>query len=618
MNILVLLMASLIYLRGKDIEDLFRGTVKISLAPLILISLPIIGVVGAVWTGIGGSNFILLFMIIAIAILFGVVSLKKNISAETCALAVFLISITLLFHSTLVSPYIYGTDIHDETYVFKTTLQNSFWNSTFTMSGSFLGRENSMLGVTILPTVYSTIMGMSATWILKIVYPLIFSFVPLCLYALWSSRFGRKTAIVSAFLLMAQLSFFTELLGVTRQMVGELFFILLFLVFLNKKLDSTHMRIYYVIFGFSLITSHYALAVIFLSFIFVAWLYPLVFKRKTLKVSISLVALFLVMMFCWYIYVSSASTFQSIVSISDYVYHGIGDFFNPASRGSDVMKGIGVQAVESSWQLISRIFAYLTEIFIAFGFIILILIARAKKSSLDKEYVIFSTLSMLLLVACIALPRFASTLNMSRFYHIVLFFLAPFFVLGCTSLAGFLTKKRREIVSALLVACILIPYLLFQTGFVYEVAGDQSWSVPLSKYRMDPILLKGSFGYVDEPSVYGAEWLSKTIARNSLVYADLLSASFELRDYGMFDPNREIVFNSSILLPNSAKLNLTIAPHAPIFMSQLNVIYGKILGMNLARNSTDFAYCMTNLNKVYSNGDCDIYVNNYSSSTVPK
>jgi uncharacterized membrane protein len=543
-------------------------------------------------------------MIIAIALVFGVLVLTKNVSDGTYVLAVFLISTALLFHSSLASPYIYGTDIHDEVYIFKTSLQNSFWNSSLSVSGSFLGRENSMLSVTILPVIYSVVMNADEELIMKVVYPLIFSFVPVCLYKLWSSRFEKKTALVSAFLLMAQVTFFTELLGVSRQMIGELFFILLFLVIFNKKLSPAKAGTYFILFGFSLIVSHYALAVIFLSFIFVAWLYPLVFKKASLKVTISMVFLFLVMMFCWYIYVSSSSTFDSILFISRYVTSGIRDFFDPASRGADVMRGLGVQAVESSWQLLSRIFAYLTEIFIVVGFVGVI--TRFRKTSLDKDYVIFSTLSMALLLACIILPRFASTLNMTRFYHIVLFFLAPFFVLGCTVFVGFLVKKRRKTLTTLLVVSILIPYFLFQTGFVYEVVGDQSWSVPLSRYRMDPILLKGSFGYVDGLSVAGAQWLLRMTGQNSLVYADGLSASFELRDDGMFDPRREIVLNSSIFRPNNST---RLEPNVPLFMSQLNVIYGKILGINLARNSSDFADSIAQLDKIYSNGECDVYLN---------
>jgi uncharacterized membrane protein len=604
MNGFILTIAFVNYMRGRGIDSRFKQVFSAPLKSLLLIALPVMGAAGAVWTQTGGSNSILLLMIIAIALVFGVLVLTKNVSDGTYVLAVFLISTALLFHSSLASPYIYGTDIHDEVYIFKTSLQNSFWNSSLSVSGSFLGRENSMLSVTILPVIYSVVMNADEELIMKVVYPLIFSFVPVCLYKLWSSRFEKKTALVSAFLLMAQVTFFTELLGVSRQMIGELFFILLFLVIFNKKLSPAKAGTYFILFGFSLIVSHYALAVIFLSFIFVAWLYPLVFKKASLKVTISMVFLFLVMMFCWYIYVSSSSTFDSILFISRYVTSGIRDFFDPASRGADVMRGLGVQAVESSWQLLSRIFAYLTEIFIVVGFVGVI--TRFRKTSLDKDYVIFSTLSMALLLACIILPRFASTLNMTRFYHIVLFFLAPFFVLGCTVFVGFLVKKRRKTLTTLLVVSILIPYFLFQTGFVYEVVGDQSWSVPLSRYRMDPILLKGSFGYVDGLSVAGAQWLLRMTGQNSLVYADGLSASFELRDDGMFDPRREIVLNSSIFRPNNST---RLEPNVPLFMSQLNVIYGKILGINLARNSSDFADSIAQLDKIYSNGECDVYLN---------
>lgn len=605
MNGFVLTGATVSYLWRKNPEIKFMGVLKISpsflLPLLLLISLPIIGVAGAIWVTTGGSNAALLFMLIAIALMFAGIVLKKGISPQIYILAVFSISVALLFFMSLASNHIFGTDIHDEAYVAQTTLRNSYWDPTFSFGNSFLGREQSMLSVSVLPTFYSTILNVSVAWVLKIVYPLIFSLVPVGLYKLWSSSIEKKTAFIAAFLVVSQVTFFTELLGVCRQMIGELFFVLLFLVILNRERDPTRTKIYFVFFSFALIVSHYALSVIFLSFIFAAWLYALLFKKKSVNLRIAMIVVFFVMMFSWYIYISSSSTFEDILLIGDYVYRGIGDFFNPASRGVDVMRGLGVQTVGSSWQLLSRVSAYLTEIFIVIGFVALI--AKVRKSTLNKDYVVFSTLSMLLLAICIVLPRFASTMNMTRFYHIVLFFAAPFFVLGCSAFVSFLLKKRREICTVILVAGVLVPYFLFQTGFIYEVVKEQSWSVPLSRYRMDDVLLRSSFGYVDGESVSGAQWLSNKIDQRVQVLADRLSSAFELRSYGMLDPSREN------MLSNTSRDE----PGMLLYMDQLNVVDGKVVGNGFIWNSSDFASILTQMDKVYSNGGCDIF-----SSVVQK
>ena len=76
-------------------------------------------------------------------------------------------------------------------------------------------------------------------------------------------------------------------------------------------------------------------------------------------------------------------------------------------------------------------------------------------------------------------PGFAGTLNMARFYHMTLFFLPPLFVLGFQFLTSFLVKRRTQLAVSLLVSLVIVTYFLFQTGFIYEVVKDQSWSSPI-------------------------------------------------------------------------------------------------------------------------------------------
>jgi len=81
-----------------------------------------------------------------------------------------------------------------------------------------------MLSITILPTIYSSLLNIDPTWTYKILYPPIFSFVPLILFKLWQRKLGSMKAFVASFLLVAQNTFYTEMLGLNRQMIGDLFF----------------------------------------------------------------------------------------------------------------------------------------------------------------------------------------------------------------------------------------------------------------------------------------------------------------------------------------------------------------------------------------------------------
>jgi len=219
------------------------------------------------------------------------------------------------------------------------------------------------------------------------------------------------------------------------------------------------------------------------------------------------------------------------------------------------------------------------------------------------EYAVFSSLGMVLLAMTILLPRFASTMNMSRFYHVILFFLAPFFVLGCEALIRFLAKQKKQLYVPILTAIILVPYFLFQTGFVYEVTGAKSWSVPLSKYRMDKVLLYYDYGYVDEKSVFGAQWMSKNLDTEYMqIYVDEVSRYKILTSYGMIRdtaPNVKVLSNTTLLTINGT-----------LYLSQLNIVHGIIVSdKHYTWNSSELYPHLNDMNKIYSNGGSEIYIN---------
>ena len=296
-----------------------------------------------------------------------------------------------------------------------------------------------MLSVTILPTIYSNILNMNITWVFKIIYPLIFAFVPLALYLIWRGKFGVTVAFLSVFLFMSQSTFYSEMVYLSRQMIGEVFFVLLFLVLFSKSLSSKNVKILFVIFGFSLIGSHYSLALIFAFFISLMWLLTYLTKKPSRNLRLSMVVLFLVLMFSWFIITASSATIVRIAGTERRIFGGFSDFLNPAFRGGELV-GVGIGAAPhiSPLYTVNRIIVYATEFFIIIGFIVLLL--QRKKKDFDFEYFIPCLASMLILVMCILLPFFASALGINRFYHVILFFLAPLFAIGCIGLFRFAAK----------------------------------------------------------------------------------------------------------------------------------------------------------------------------------
>lgn len=565
---------------------------------LIFICLPIIGILGAVWVNIYQNNLILLFLIVLICALLTLgLFFKKFLPEKLYPFALLMASSALLLAFSLFSNYLvtFGSDIAGESYLFKTTLNSGLWNASPLYSGELLGRLSSMLSVTIFPTVYSVILNMEPFSVLKIVYPLIFSITPIAFYQLWRKSLGYKGAFLAAFLLMAQSTFYTEMLGLTRQMIAELFFILLWVVILRKMKPSNKM-LYFFVFSFGLITSHYALAEIFFFFMISIFLVStFVLKRASKNVSLSMVVLFFVMMFAWYIFTSGAAVFDSFLTFGASIYWQLGDFFTPASRGATVLRGLGLESAPSIWNTLSRTFAYVTEGLIIIGFASLIL--NRAKIRLEKDHFILCASGVVILGGLVVVPGLAGSLNITRFYHILLFFLAPLCVIASGVIAKFLFKKDKQLLSSFLLLVIIIPYFLFQTGFVYEVTKTESWSLPLSSYRMDSYKLYYGLGDIDGKSVYAAEWLAKYFdIRKAPLYADWASIDNLLPSYGnVYGGDLSVLSGSTIVMPNGV-----------VYLNSLNTIYGIIANESRLPETGRLTF-LEDTNMIYSNGGGEIY-----------
>jgi len=589
----------LVYLKSENVEIWNSEPIGKSPFVLLFLSLPILSIVGAMYVNVYGNNLLLLFTIIAISLLFtvGVLS-KKLLPSKLYPFAVLMIAIAILYHSSLISNYIvpFGSDVPGEYFLFKTTENNAYWSSTLpSIWGETLGSYNSMLSITILPTVYANILNIDSTWVFKMLYPLIFSFVPLGLYQIWQTYVGKKYAFISAFLFMAMSTFYTEVLGLNRQMIAELFFVLLLLVIVNKKMKPVNKMICFMIFSFALVASHYALAAIFLFFISFTLVSLIVLKRPSRNITVPMVVFFLAVMFTWYIYTSRSVTFNSFLEVGNSVYRQLGDFLNPASRGQTVLTGLGMAESPSIWNTISRIFAYLTQAFIVFGFVGLV--AKRTRIRIEKEYFILCLTAMAFLAMLILVPGLANTLNMTRFYHILLFFLAPLCVVGAVFIVKLLSKREREFAVLALLLIVLVPYFLFQTNFVYEVAGSDSWSIPLSGYRMNALRLYDHYGYTDAYSVYGAQWLSGNVdVENSAFYMDEASQHYVLTIYGMIVRDKYLLTNVTVVAGNGV-----------VYLSTLNVVYGVVPSGQLSWNSSELSFIFDDLNLVYANGGSEIY-----------
>lgn len=572
LTILTIILAIITYIRDRDFQPPGPSQVEKQKLPLsgilFMILLPILAVLGAFLVTYLQDNTLLLILITVIAFLPALIAFNKLIPEKIFPLAVVSIALVLLLHQTLISPYLAGYDIHLENYYQRLVSINGYWDASISHN------LNTALSITILCPIYSLILGVGSVWVFKVIYPFIFSLVPLAIFETCREQIGSKRAFLATFFFMSMLVFFTEMTSLARQQIAELFFVLLVLLMIDRKLNQLNKTVLFVIFAISLPVSHYGLAYIVVAFFGIGWLLLMLTKSKTImshwiylnkkyspsleKPGISLILeaasvpsvltgtlvfLYVVFLLSWYMYTSSGTAFNSIVGIGDSIYSNLSEFFSPMAREKLLGTALGLDFAQISiLGKVYRVIQYITQFLIIIGFLNLII--KPGEIKFRLEYIALSIVAFLILFSCILVPLFSSFLNLTRFYHIVLIILSPFCILGGEALWQYLerifkivsillnAKKRRfafikndrfirkvNLVYPLLTLFVLIPYFLFNTGYIFEIAqndyipGNIPHSKALSNYRVD---------YDDYywKEATGAKWLASNYHGKLIVYCD--------------------------------------------------------------------------------------------------
>jgi len=630
-SVVVLVLCVLCYVRDKDLSYPSFIDIKDILYPpaLFLCLIPFLAVFGTYLVNFYQNNILLMLLIITLALIAISIAFDKFIPENFYHLAVFVIAITLLFHTSLISMYLWGYDIHHEYYLANLVKGSSQWDLTIPAN------TNAMLSIVMLSPIYSNICGMSLTWVFKIIYPLLFSLVPLGLYQVFRKQTNNKIAFLSCFFFVSISTFYTEMLQLARQEVAELFLVLLILLMINKNMNKTARSFLFIIFGISLAVSHYGTSYLYMFCIIFAWLIlvtgvnprmqklmknfypkfgtkndepaansaPLKIKDRT--ISSTFVLLFVTFTIAWYIYISSSSPFDTIIHIGNHIASSIfKDFLNPA-----VAQGLSVIiAKETPMREITKYLHLIAQFFILVGLIALILKREGMK--FEREYSAVAYINLVIGFSGIALPHFASALNTSRLYQVILILLAPFCIIGGLTVFRMLSRvvrvswtEKRARISLKMLSVFLAIFLLFNSGWVYEVAGDHPSSIALSQQSVNQYgdaKDKNAFytSFYTTGDVIGVKWMSKNQNDNSKIYADFGRTILVFRSYGMM-PDEHILTNTNNVPDNSY-----------IFLGYPNVHYRLMSDPNLPENYWNIASIsplLNMMNKIYSNGDVEIY-----------
>lgn len=622
MSIVILILSSLAYIRDRDFYN--PGYIDIcsvlSYKTLFLLLIPFLAILGTYFVNTYQNNILLVLMIVLISLIVILVGFNKFIPKELYPLAIFVIAISLLFHNSLVSPYIWGWDIHKEYYFANMVIQNSLWNFKIAQN------VNAMLSITMLAPIFYKISGLDLNWIFKIVYPLIFSLVSLGLFKTYQKQSNDKIAFLSTFFFVSLFTFFIEMLSLAREEIAEFFLVLLILVIISdlNKLKKSFLSI---IFVMSIVVSHYGVSYLLMIFLVLTALFISITNKNFIKnitkkfsgsivnpdyynerlMNYTFVVFFLVFTVSWYMYISSAEPLNSILSIGNQIGSTLfKEFLNP-----DAVQGMSILIRDTNSPL--RTASKFLQLFCQFLIIVgtFTLLRRDYKFNFRREYTFFIYIGILLLVMGVTVPYFASAFNTSRLYQFSLIFLAPMCVIGGVSLFKILIKlfriprnKNRDDYPLKALSLIFVVILLFNTGFIYEAAHDHPLSISLSQKSVQNSVYDKAVLYttlnVFEQDVRGAQWLNQhTNNTSAIIYADQIEHPL-LTSFGKTSSSYQMD-----LLENLEYFR----PDSYIFLGYPNVVkgvfrdqYGEVYSKNQVIPS------LTGNSVIYSNGGTIIQI----------
>ncbi|MGD0645067.1 MAG: DUF2206 domain-containing protein [Candidatus Bathyarchaeia archaeon] len=589
----------------------------VSKSLLLIVSIPLFSILGAILVDYYANNYLLLFTFFLICILF-LLSTFGKISSRLYPLVILAIAIALLFQSTLANHYLNGWDIHLEYYLAQVTKSNQYWNSSLMSSLSAstnnlsLNNFNAMLSVTILPTIYSNVLNLDIFYVYTIIYPLLFSLVPVALFLLYQKQIGSRFAFWSVFLFVSFAAFYVDLVYLARQMIAELFFVLIFLLLFEHETNRNSRSVQLILIGFAFATvvSHYSTA--FMCIFFLLFFSLGLIKEAKASSRILYLSLFAFIDFSWIILVSNSTPITSLVTDLKLIISSFQDLVVSESNNQVLSFAARTFSTASIVNEISRFVFILINIIIAIGFL-KTFFAR-KDVNLSKGFFAVSVAGALLILGAVVVPNFAVGLTINRIYQFGLFFAAPFLFIGIEFICRVAIKLKRLIIKttpavlprasvnlgSILISALLITSFLFQTGVINNLAGGIPTSISLTIDKGQFVRmgnLAGFDAFTFAGDVYGARWLSNHITTGSTIYSDYVSAAQVLASYGLINPGDISVLSNYTLLRASSL----------IYLRNLNVEFGLFEEYQSVHNITEYSQAFENADLVYSNGQSEIF-----------
>jgi uncharacterized membrane protein len=199
--------------------------------------------------------------------LLGFLLASDRVPARLLAASLFSVALALLWAYSLRSNHVFGFDIQQEYQAFSLTFHAARWQAP-----SDGNAYRSMLSITALPTLLSTVTGISGTYLLKVAYPALFALFPVLTFEIASRWLPRAASFLAAAYVVVLPQFAGEMVGLAREEVALLLAAALIAVAFDRSLTPRTRKVGAVLAGTGVAVAHYSTAYITCASLIGVWL----------------------------------------------------------------------------------------------------------------------------------------------------------------------------------------------------------------------------------------------------------------------------------------------------------------------------------------------------------
>jgi len=456
------------------------------------------------------------------------------INKKFIPLIIFLIAFCLLLSRSLTPFFLNGMDIQYEYFSASRVLATNAWN----INNS--DQMNPLINLVIGAPIYSNVIGFDLKYCFSFIFPFIFALVPMVVYIIVEKQTNYKIAFLSCFFFISGFTFYGEMLQITRQQIAEFFFILLIMILISDTNKKNVKAVLVIFLAISITLSHYSIAYFLVYFLLVSEIlkfmlintsiFPAIKERitycnqtiDTLKVrdllNFKIIFIIVIFIILWQ-GIGDSHNFQVIVNMGQKISdHITSDLLSSSSQDAGVQTFFGVRELSTMSKTLLKYFYYITTAFICLGFMTFFI--TYKKYKFNDRYIIISFLSIPIIISCIILPFFASALNMTRIYHILLLIISPFCILGGIFFFSFIQKmscrdklsdKNKDNLtenrSILILTVILICYFFLNMGIFSNLIDSQFQSQKNPNQQITS--MRPSY-IINERDLYTQQWIKNS------------------------------------------------------------------------------------------------------------